>query len=113
DRQWAGEALPPDNLPAAGEHHALDAALSRRFEDVVYTDDIVGQQLGEEVIVVGRRGEVYQCLRSARRAFERRGVAQFAHNALAAAGRRFQIEAANAPTATGQLANHGLADPPG
>ena len=72
DRQRTGEPLPPDDLSAAAQHHPVHARQPRLLEHVVGADEVVGQQPLEEVVVIGRRGEVNQHVDSLHRPARRR-----------------------------------------
>ena len=113
DRQGTGETLPPDDLAAARQHHAPDTGFSCRFQNVVDADDVVGQKLGHEIVVVGRGGQVNQGVAACRGSAHGRGVGEISDQRNIGAGPRCKIEAAHPMAAGLQLTHRRLADAAG
>ena len=101
----------PDHLPAAGQHHAPHAGQPRCLQDVVDADHVVRQQLRQEVIVVGRGGQVDDRCHALRGPSHGGAVGDAGRDGFVRSGRRAEVEAADEMAARLQLADHGLTDP--
>ena len=110
DRPRALVLLDEVHLTGAGEDHAWHGGGLCSLDDVVEAEEVVGEEPGGEVVVVGRGGEMDEGVGTPEHGSDGRRVGEIGDNRLAGGGWT-AIEGADMPAPREQLAAGGPAEP--